>query len=481
MNYKLLLKVNGKLMLFEAAVMVLPFITSLIYRERAGFAFLPVIAVLLIVGALLSAIKPKREELYAREGLAIASTTWIIYSLMGCLPFYISGEIPSFIDSFFETVSGFTTTGASILTDVEALSNCMLFWRSFTHWIGGMGMLVFLLAISKFAGGGYGMNLMRAESPGPSVEKSSPKVSATAKSLYITYTGLTVLMIILLLLGKMPFFDAVVAAFGTAGTGGYGIKNSSIAYYDSYYIQGVITVFMILFGVNFGIYNLIALRKFKKILKDEELFMYFGIIAVAVILITINISSISKSWYDALHHSAFQVAAVISTTGYSTVDFDLWPQFSKSILVLLMLFGASAGSTGGGIKISRILIMLKFVAREVKSSIHPRSVNTLKMNGQRLEDDVVKKVFSFLTFYAILLASAVIVISADGYSFTTNVTAVISALSNIGPGLDAVGPARNYSIYSPLSKFVLSGCMLFGRLEMLPMVILFAPDTWRKR
>lgn len=480
MNYKLLLKTNGKLMLIEACFMLLPLIVALIYKESSGLAFLPVIALLLVCGLLLASLKPKRTEFYAREGLAIVSTSWIVLSLAGALPFYISREIPSLIDCFFETVSGFTTTGASILSDVEALSNCMLFWRSFTHWVGGMGILVFMLAISSFMGG-YTMNIMRAESPGPSVEKSAPKVRSTAKTLYLIYAGLTLLQTILMCAGGMPVFDSILTAFGTAGTGGFGIKNTSIAYYESYYIQGVITVFMIIFGVNFGIYNLILLGKIRRAFKNEELYLYFGIVVVSIILITLNIASSSPSFYDAFHHSAFQVAAIISTTGFSTANFDMWPQFSKTILVLLMLFGASAGSTGGGIKISRILIMFKFIIKELKGFIHPRSVNTLKVNGHKVEYEVVKNIFLFIICYAGVLCISVIALSIDGQSFTTNVTAVISALSNIGPGLDAVGPVCNYSIYSTFSKIILSIDMLFGRLEIIPMMILFMPDTWRKR
>lgn len=480
MNYRLLLKLNGRLMLIEAAFMILPLIVGIIYKEASAISFLPAIAILLIAGLLLSAIKTKRKELFAREGLAIVSTSWIILSLMGALPFYFSREIPSFIDCFFETVSGFTTTGASILSDIEALSNCMIFWRSFTHWAGGMGILVFMLAISHIASG-YTMNLMRAESPGPSVEKMTPKIHLTARILYLIYTGLTILQMVLLCIGGMPVFDSIVNALATAGTGGFAIKNIGIAYYDSYYLQGVITVFMILFGVNFSIYNMLIFRKTRQILKNEEIYWYFGIIITAIILIAINILPMSKSPYDAFHHSAFQVASIISTTGFSTCDFNLWPQFSKTILVLLMLIGASAGSTGGGIKVSRIVIMLKFVAKEIKHLIHPRSVNTLKLDGNKVSDETIKKIFLYIICYAGLLCISTIILSLDGQTFTTNTTAVISALSNIGPGLDAVGPVQNFGLFSPLSKLVLSINMLFGRLEILPMLILFSPDTWRKR
>lgn len=479
MNYKLLLKINGKLLMLEAAFMLLPVITALIYKESAGFSFLPVIAALLLVGFPLSRLNPKRNELYAREGLAIVATSWILMSLAGALPFYISREIPSFIDAFFESASGFSTTGASILDNVEILSHCMLFWRSFTHWVGGMGVLVFILAIAPLAGS-YAVNLMRAESPGPQVEKVMPKLGSTAKLLYLIYASLTLLQFVLMWAGGMPLFDSIITAFGTAGTGGFGIRNSSIAEYSTY-IQSVITIFMLLFGVNFSIYYMIILKKLKPAFKNEELRMYLGIVAAAIILITANVASRFDTLYEAFHHSAFQVASIISTTGFSTVNFDAWPSFSKSILVLLMLFGASAGSTGGGIKISRILIMLKFIAREAVKLIHPRKVNTISIDGHKVEMEMLKNIFLYLLCYAGLLIVSVIILSLDGYSFTTNSTATISALSNIGPYFDAINDAWNFSSFSALSKLVLTIDMIFGRLEILPMLILFVPDTWRRK
>lgn len=479
MNYKLLLKINGKLLMLEAAFMLLPVITALIYRESAGLYFLPVIALLLIIGLPLSRLNPKRNELYAREGLAIVSTSWILMSLAGALPFYISREIPSFIDAFFETASGFTTTGASILDNVEALSHTMLFWRSFTHWVGGMGVLVFILAIAPLAGS-YTVNLMRAESPGPQVEKVTPKIGSTAKLLYLIYASLTLLQFVLMCAGGMPVFDSLLTAFGTAGTGGFGVKNSSIADYSTY-IQGVITVFMLLYGVNFSIYHMILLKKIKPVFKNEELRMYIGIVAASIILITLNVASRFETLYEAFHHSAFQVASIISTTGFTTVNFDAWPSFSKSILVLLMLFGASAGSTGGGIKISRILIMLKFIGREAVRLIHPRKVNTISVDGHKVDMEMLKNIFLYLLCYAGLLIISVLIISFDGYSFTTNVTATISALSNIGPYIDAINDAWNFSSFSSLSKFILTLDMIFGRLEILPVLILFVPDTWRRK
>ena len=479
MNYKLLLKINGKLLMLEAAFMLLPVITALIYRESAGLYFLPVIVLLLIIGLPLSRLNPKRNELYAREGLAIVSTSWILMSLAGALPFYISREIPSFIDAFFETASGFTTTGASILDNVEALSHTMLFWRSFTHWVGGMGVLVFILAIAPLAGS-YTVNLMRAESPGPQVEKVTPKIGSTAKLLYLIYASLTLLQFVLMCAGGMPVFDSLLTAFGTAGTGGFGVKNSSIADYSTY-IQGVITVFMLLYGVNFSIYHMILLKKIKPVFKNEELRMYIGVVAAAIILITANVAGRFETLYEAFHHSAFQVASIISTTGFTTVNFNAWPSFSKSILVLLMLFGASAGSTGGGIKISRILIMLKFIGREAVRLIHPRKVNTISVDGHKVDMEMLKNIFLYLLCYAGLLIISVLIISFDGYSFTTNVTATISALSNIGPYIDAINDAWNFSSFSSLSKFILTLDMIFGRLEILPLLILFVPDTWRRK
>ncbi|MBQ9097638.1 MAG: TrkH family potassium uptake protein [Clostridia bacterium] len=479
MNYKLLLKINGKLLMLEAAFMLLPVITALIYRESSGLSFLPVIALLLIIGIPLSRLNPRRTEMYAREGLAIVATSWILMSLAGALPFYISREIPVFIDAFFETASGFTTTGASILDDVETLSHSMLFWRSFTHWVGGMGVLVFILAIAPLAGS-YTVNLMRAESPGPQVEKVTPKIGSTAKLLYLIYAFLTLLQFVLMCAGGMPVFDSLLTAFGTAGTGGFGVKNSSIADYSTY-IQSVITVFMLLYGVNFSIYYMILLKKIKPVFKNEELRFYLGIVAVAIILITANVANRFETLYEAFHHSAFQVAAIISTTGFTTVNFNDWPSFSKSILVLLMLFGASAGSTGGGMKISRILIMLKFIGIEAVRLIHPRKVNTISIDGHKVEYEMLKNIFLYFLCYAGLLALSVLIISLDGYSFTTNVTATISALSNIGPYVDAINDAWNFSSFSLISKLVLTIDMIFGRLEILPVLILFVPDTWRRK
>ena len=380
----------------------------------------------------------------------------------------------------FETISGFTTTGASILSDVEALSPSLLMWRSFTHWVGGMGVLVFVLAILPLAGGGYSMYLMRAESPGPSVGKLTPKVKNTAKILYLIYLVMTVLQMILLLIGGMPLFDSLATSFGTAGTGGFGIWNDSIAHYNSYYLQGVITVFMILFGVNFNVYYLLSIRKWKEALQCDEARVYFGIIACSILVITINIRAMFPTLFDAFHHAAFQVGTIITTTGFSTVDFDQWPELSKTILVGLMLVGACAGSTGGGMKVSRLIIWFKEIRKEIASLLHPRSVKVLKTEGKVIEPSVVSSVNAYFITYFFLYAASVLIVSLDNFDFTSNFTAVAATLNNIGPGLGAVGPTCNFGGFSILSKLVLMFDMLAGRLELFPMLLLFSPSTWKK-
>jgi len=380
----------------------------------------------------------------------------------------------------FETISGFTTTGASILSDVEALSPSLLMWRSFTHWVGGMGVLVFVLAILPLAGGGYSMYLMRAESPGPSVGKLTPKVKNTAKILYLIYLVMTVLQMILLLIGGMPLFDSLATSFGTAGTGGFGIWNDSIAHYNSYYLQGVITVFMILFGVNFNVYYLLSIRKWKEALQCDEARVYFGIIACSILVITINIRAMFPTLFDAFHHAAFQVGTIITTTGFSTVDFDQWPELSKTILVGLMLVGACAGSTGGGMKVSRFIIWFKEIRKEIASLLHPRSVKVLKTEGKVIEPSVVSSVNAYFITYFFLYAASVLIVSLDNFDFVSNFTAVAATLNNIGPGLGAVGPTCNFGGFSILSKLVLMFDMLAGRLELFPMLLLFSPSTWKK-
>ena len=403
-------------------------------------------------------------------------------SAFGALPFFLSGQIPSYVDAFFEMVSGFTTTGASILTDVEALSRCNLFWRSFSHWLGGMGVLVFLLAVVPGArkNGGTGIYLMRAESPGPSVDKLTPHLRQTAMILYGIYILLTALCIVCLLLGGMPVFDSFCIAFGTAGTGGFAIKNSSMGGY-SYFLQTVVTVFMFLFGVNFSLYYMLLLRKFKAVFKNEELRLYFGIAAGSIVLIAINISRMYNTVYEAVHHAAFQVVSIMTTTGYGTVDFEQWPAFSKAILLSLMFIGASAGSTGGGLKVSRVLLLMKSIRRTIRKALHPRRVQPVYMDGRAVSEEVCDNVNAYLAIYCVILVLSFAIISVDGFSIGTNFSAVASCFNNIGPGFELVGATQNFSIYSDLSKIILSLDMLLGRLEIFPLLLLLSPDTWSRR
>ena len=400
-----------------------------------------------------------------------------ILSIFGSLPFIITGEIPSVTDALFETISGFTTTGASILSDVEALSYCSIFWRSFTHWIGGMGVLVFLLAIIPLSGGSH-INLMRAESPGPSVGKLVPKVRHTARLLYLIYFGMTILEVLLLLIGRMPVFDALTTSFGTAGTGGFGIKNDSIAGYSSY-IQWIVTIFMILFGVNFNAYYLILLRRFKKAFKIEEIRYYFLIIAASVTIIFFDICNTAVNAFTALRDASFQVASIITTTGFSTVDFNAWSQASKTVLVLLMFIGACAGSTGGGIKVTRFVVLFKTVIKELNSYIHPKSIKKIKIDGKPVEHEIVRSINVYFITFMIIFTLSVFAISFEGKDLVTNFTAVTATINNIGPGLELVGPTQNFSIFTPFSKFILMFDMLAGRLELFPLLILFHPAAWR--
>ena len=418
----------------------------------------------------------------AQEGFAATGLSWIFMSAFGALPFFLSGQIPSYVDAFFEMVSGFTTTGASILTDVEALSRCNLFWRSFSHWLGGMGVLVFLLAVVPGArkNGGTGIYLMRAESPGPSVDKLTPHLRQTAMILYGIYILLTALCIVCLLLGGMPVFDSFCIAFGTAGTGGFAIKNSSMGGY-SCFLQTVVTVFMFLFGVNFSLYYMLLLRKFKAVFKNEELRLYFGIAAGSIVLIAINISRMYNTVYEAVHHAAFQVVSIMTTTGYGTVDFEQWPAFSKAILLSLMFIGASAGSTGGGLKVSRVLLLMKSIRRTIRKALHPRRVQPVYMDGRAVSEEVCDNVNAYLAIYCVILVLSFAIISVDGFSIGTNFSAVASCFNNIGPGFELVGATQNFSIYSDLSKIILSLDMLLGRLEIFPLLLLLSPDTWSRR
>lgn len=459
--------------------MLIPCITAAVYREKSGMYFLIIAAMCGILGVIATHKKPDNTVFYSKEGFVSVALSWLVLSFFGALPFYISGEIPVFEDAMFETISGFTTTGASILQDVEGLSQCMLIWRSFTHWIGGMGVLVFLLTVIPIAGG-YNMHIMKAESPGPSVGKLVPRIKQTAKILYLIYLVMTLAEIALLLLGKMPLFDALATAFGTAGTGGFGIKNNSIAYYDSYYLQGVVTVFMILFGINFNVYYLFLIKRAKEAFKSEEMRWYLILIASATLLITINISKGFTNIFQAFHHSAFQVASIITTTGFSTVDFNLWPQFSKNILLMLMFVGACAGSTGGGIKVSRFVIAIKAVHKEITAIVHPRVVKIIKLEHKPLEHEVIRSTNAFFMAYTLIFTISVIIIGIDGFDFTTNFTAVAATFNNIGPGFSEVGATGNFSMFSPMAKYILMFDMLAGRLEIFPMLLLFSPGVWKK-
>ena len=474
MNRRMITNILGILLFSEAGLMLLPLIVDLIYKEGHYISYLITIAVLVVVGFILTRFKPENKTIYSKDGFVIVSFGWVLVSLFGALPFFLSGDIPNYLNAFFESVSGFSTTGASILSDVEALSHANLFWRSFTHWIGGMGVLVFVMAVLPLAGGGSGIHLMRAESPGPDVGKLVPKSISTARILYGIYLGLTVLEIILLLIVGTPFFDSITLAFGTAGTGGFSIKNTGIAEY-SMYQQGVITVFMALFGINFNIYFLLLCGKVKDVFKCEELRAYIGIMITAIIIITLDIRGLFSSGYEAFHHVAFQVSSIMTTTGYATTDFNLWPDLSKVVLVLVMCIGASAGSTGGGIKVSRILLALKNARKEIRHLLHPRSINIVKFNGKRVSDEVMQSTNVFLCLYAIILAVSVLIVSFDNVDLISNFTGVIATLNNIGPGLGVVGPTGNFGGYEWYAKCVFIVDMLFGRLEIFPLLILFSP------
>ncbi len=478
MNYSIIRYIIGWVLVLEAIFMLLPCLVAVIYREQSGVAFITTAAICAVIGLLMIGKKPKNKNYYAREGFITVALSWIVMSLFGALPFSMSKEIPSYVDALFEIVSGFTTTGASILSDVEALSHACLFWRSFSHWIGGMGVFVFLLIVLPLTGGSN-MHLMRAESPGPSVGKLVPKVRETAKILYLIYIAMTIVEIIILLLGGMPVFDALTLSFGTAGTGGFGIKNSSIADY-SIFCQTVITVFMILFGVNFNFYYYLLGKNKKNAFKMEEVKWYFIIIALSIGIITFNIKDSFDSIGMALHHAAFQVGSVITTTGYATADFNLWPQMSKTILVLIMFIGACAGSTGGGIKVSRILIMFKTIGQEIKTLIHPRSVHSMKLDDKVVDKSVVRGVGAFLMTYAVLFCASLLLITLDGKDLVTNFTAVTATINNIGPGLMEVGPTGNFAGFSVFSKCVFIFDMLAGRLELYPILLLLTPSVWRK-
>ena len=479
MNRRMVVFLLGRILFAEAILMLPSVLVGIIYREAITWCFLPAIGVLLLLG-LFGLKKPKNTTIYAREGFFVVAASWVLMSLFGAVPFWLSGGFNTFWDCLFEIVSGFTTTGASILETVEQLPHCMLFWRSFSHWIGGMGVLVFVLAVMPMSEE-RSMHLMRAEVPGPVVGKLVPRMRDTAKILYGVYAALTMLLIILLVAGGMPLFDSICHAFGAAGTGGFSVKNAGIKAYDSTYIHVVLSTFMLLFGVNFSLYHLILIGKWKNAVRSEELHVYGGIVTAAVALITINTFSAIKGFGLTLRDAYFQVSSIITTTGYATVNFDQWPGFSKMTLLLLMVFGACAGSTGGGLKISRVVILFKAAREEVRRLLHPRAVTVVRMEGKPVGSDLIRATLTFFLLYIVCLATGVILLSLGEQDFLTNFTATLACLSNIGPGLALVGPTENYGFYSSASKVLLSFEMLAGRLELFPIILLFSPLTYRHR
>ena len=479
MNYSMISYIIGWILSVEAALMVPSILVGLIYRESTVNALVVSAVLCLVFGILLTRKKPENKAFYAREGGVIVALCWVIMSVMGALPFILSGEISNPVDALFETVSGFTTTGASILSNPAGMTHCIMFWRCFTHWVGGMGVLVFLLCLLPMTGSGYNMNLMKAESPGPSVGKLVPKVQSTAKLLYGLYFALSILQLILLLLGGMPLFDSLCTVFGTAGTGGFGIKNDSFGSYSTY-LQSVVTVFMILFGINFNVYFLFYMKKPKDAFKCEEARWYLGIIAASTLIITFFIRDYYPNIFQSFHHAAFQVGSIITTTGFATADFNLWPTVPKNLLVALMFCGACAGSTGGGMKVSRILLLFRTMINEVNSNLRPNSVKRVYFEGKPVDKEILRSVSVFLATYFFIFSISLLLIGIDNFDLTTNFTAVAATFNNIGPGLELVGPTQNFSIYSNFSKIILIFDMLAGRLELYPMLILFSRNTWRK-
>ena len=471
--------VIGRILVTEAALLVLPLIVALLHGE-AAHPFLIPMALLVLIGLLLGVRRPARTALYARDGLAIVALAWIAVSAFGALPFVISGDIPFYVDAFFETVSGFTTTGASILTEVESLSRGGLFWRSFTHWVGGMGVLVFVMAILPMSDG-HGMHIMRAEVPGPTVGKLVSRMSDTAKILYGIYLVLTLVEIVLLLAGGMPLFDACIHSFGSAGTGGFSCRNLSVGAYQNPYFDIVIGIFMLLFGVNFNLYYFLLIRRFRDVFHSEELRSYLLIVAAAVVAITVDIAHLYDSVSTSLCHAFFQVSSIITTTGYATTDFNAWPTFSKGILVVLMFIGACAGSTGGGIKVARVVILVKASYGDMRRMLHPNAVSTVRFEGKPLTDRNLRGAHLFLTVYILVFTVSFLLLSLEQFDLVTTFTALAACINNIGPGLEVVGPMGNFSAFSPWSKLLLSFDMLVGRLEIFPMLLLCAPSIWKRR
>lgn len=480
MNRKMIAHILAKMLGVEALLLILPAIVGVIYQEKSAVYFLPPIILLTLIYLIGGRKKPENSTIYAKEGMVVVALAWILWSLFGALPFFLSGYIPSYLDAFFETVSGFTTTGSSIMPDVEILPQCMHFWRSFTHWIGGMGVLVFVMVLTSLDKKNS-MYLMRAEVPGPEKDKLVPKMMSTARILYGMYFALTALEVILLMFGGLSLFDSLIHSFGSAGTGGFSNYADSVGHFDSAYVDGVITVFMILFGVNFSLYFLLLIKEYKAVWKNEELRVYFGIIAAATAVITINILPQYGSVLKSFRYAVFQVGTIITTTGYATADFNVWPMLSKCVLIALMIIGACASSTGGGIKVSRFLIAMKSIKREVKQMAHPKSVNLICVNGKKMSNDVIRSVFVYFMAYAGIAGLSVLIVSADNFDFATTFSSVMATLNNIGPGIEDVGATGNFSAFSPLSKLVFCFDMLAGRLEIFPFLMLFTTKVWRRK
>lgn len=480
MNRRMVFYTVGQILLLEAVLLVLPLAVSLIYAESCFTSFIITILITAASGFLLKLIfKPKDHVIFAKEGFLIVALAWLMMSLFGALPFVLSREIPSFINAFFETVSGLTTTGASIIPDLSVMSKGILFWRSFTHWIGGMGIIVLIMAIIPTTSG-RSIHVMRAEMPGPIVGKLVPRIRDTAKILYLIYIVMTAVEIVLLKLGDMSLFDSVVHSFGTAGTGGFGIRGDSLGSYSAY-SQWVVTIFMLIFGVNFNLYYLLLIRRARTVFKSEELRAYAAVVVTAVVMIAINIRGIYETFGETIRHAAFQVSSVITTTGYATVNFDIWPGFSKAVLFILMFIGGCAGSTAGGLKISRVFLLVRMVRNNIRKILHPRAVASVSFEGKILDERTQKSVSNYLSIYVLSLFAVFLIISLDSFDLETNLTAAVSCFNNVGPGLAGVGPAMNYNGYSVLSKIVLSFSMLLGRLEIYPLIIAFIPTSWLKK
>lgn len=481
MNHRSVFNMLGRILRLEAFLMLLPMIVALLYDEDSVMAFFAAICVAYVAGLVLKLLSGKKEDhmIFAREGLVTVAAAWVLLSAIGALPFYFSGEIPSYTDAFFETVSGFTTTGASILTDIESMSHGLLFWRSFTHWIGGMGVIVLIMAIMPTSSG-RSMHIMKAEMPGPIIGKLVPRVRDTAKILYLIYIVLTLVEIIFLLAGDMDLFESVVHSFGTAGTGGFGVKSDSIGGYSAY-SQWVITIFMLVFGINFNLYFLILIGRIKSVLKSEELRAYFLIVAAAIAVVMANVYHLFGNFTDALRHSAFQVASIITTTGYATTDFNLWPGTAKTVLLMLMFIGGCAGSTAGGIKVSRIFMMFKTIGNNLLKMLHPRAVTTVRFEGKPVDEATRRGVGEYIMLYFFIFAVFLLLISFEPFGFETNFSAISACINNVGPGFAAVGPAANFASYSVFSKYVLSFAMLLGRLEIYPLLLALMPGTWLKK